>query len=705
MADVAQLGLSVDSSQVKSATAALNQLNTASTAAAKGADRLAASGQKSETAMRAIEASAKRLGISTAEMEKRVNAAAAARQKMDNASSKAVKGMQDLSEQTKRTANDNQKLGEQTDKTSGSLDKFATRFTRGLIAGAVITAVQQLTQYVLQLNSALAQTADTAQRVGIGGQQFQGFQAAAGYKGISSADFNSAMMGFNQQVDLARHGLGDLQTLLRANGLTVRDTATTFAQVADLVRNAGSEAQKFSILQQAGLPATREFARLMEQGGASLAQAGAASTKLTDQQLREAQRINDKWNEIWTNFERWGKAAIVNVFSAFSSGGQERAPFRVVINGGTQEQAPSKPTFDPELARQQIALEQQRLGLLSPLAAVEDQVRLKQLEINAAALNNVGISKSQADAILTVTRAQAEMSRVTAQASLGIYDFAKAQQAAGDQMKAWIAQKLLDPSNPQQYAAALTVLNKEMERTADQARVAAAPLEGLQRMINEGSNLRTVLDQGAVSSLNGVSTALVDITTRTVSAADGFKNLSNSVVRAIQEMIIKITIITPLARALQGALGGFNFLGGGGGTGMSLTATGSLYANGGVFAANDNGISRYSNQVVNRPTMFAFANGVGLMGEAGAEAIMPLRRGPDGKLGVQAAGGGSGGPVINIINQSDGKVQSGGVRQNPDGSFDVFIRNAVTGVLLEDAGKNGPISKAMSGRQTGFNGS
>ena len=34
--------------------------------------------------------------------------------------------------------------------------------------------------------------------------------------------------------------------------------------------------------------------------------------------------------------------------------------------------------------------------------------------------------------------------------------------------------------------------------------------------------------------------------------------------------------------------------------------------------------------------------GAGLMGEAGPEAIMPLRRGPDGKLGVAAAGGGGG---------------------------------------------------------------
>lgn len=43
--------------------------------------------------------------------------------------------------------------------------------------------------------------------------------------------------------------------------------------------------------------------------------------------------------------------------------------------------------------------------------------------------------------------------------------------------------------------------------------------------------------------------------------------------------------------------------------------------------------------VVASPTYFGTGGGVGLMGEAGAEAILPLKRGPDGALGVATDGG------------------------------------------------------------------
>jgi lambda family phage tail tape measure protein len=66
----------------------------------------------------------------------------------------------------------------------------------------------------------------------------------------------------------------------------------------------------------------------------------------------------------------------------------------------------------------------------------------------------------------------------------------------------------------------------------------------------------------------------------------------------------------------------------------------------GVYNAKGNafdyGIEKYAkggaftNQVVDSPTLFKFAKGTGMMGEAGPEAIMPLKRDAQGNLGVRS---------------------------------------------------------------------
>ncbi len=52
--------------------------------------------------------------------------------------------------------------------------------------------------------------------------------------------------------------------------------------------------------------------------------------------------------------------------------------------------------------------------------------------------------------------------------------------------------------------------------------------------------------------------------------------------------------------------------------------------------------------VVGAPTYFPLGRGLGIMGERGAEAVMPLARGPDGKLGVRTGGGRPASITVNI---------------------------------------------------------
>jgi phage-related minor tail protein len=73
--------------------------------------------------------------------------------------------------------------------------------------------------------------------------------------------------------------------------------------------------------------------------------------------------------------------------------------------------------------------------------------------------------------------------------------------------------------------------------------------------------------------------------------------------------------------------------------GSVASARGNVFANGRVMPFAEGGI-------VNSPTLFPMRGGTGLMGEAGPEAIVPLARGPDGKLGIR--GGGAVNVTVNI---------------------------------------------------------
>lgn len=114
---------------------------------------------------------------------------------------------------------------------------------------------------------------------------------------------------------------------------------------------------------------------------------------------------------------------------------------------------------------------------------------------------------------------------------------------------------------------------------------------------------------------------------------------ANSVLSELQKVLLRAIMVNSLKSA--GESGWFGSLGGmfGGSSAGGSTPSGlydglTLNAKGGVYDSPD--LSKFSNGIVNSPTMFAFAKGAGLMGEAGPEAIMPLTRTADGTLGIRA---------------------------------------------------------------------
>ena len=117
-------------------------------------------------------------------------------------------------------------------------------------------------------------------------------------------------------------------------------------------------------------------------------------------------------------------------------------------------------------------------------------------------------------------------------------------------------------------------------------------------------------------------------------------------------------------------------------SGLLPSADGNVFAGGRVQAFANGGI-------VSRPTIFPMANGAGLMGEAGPEAIMPLKRGRGGKLGVVAQGAG-GGVEVNVLNYSSGAAAVER-RRGPDG-------REVINVIVEEQLRKGNYDGALKSR-------
>jgi phage-related minor tail protein len=105
--------------------------------------------------------------------------------------------------------------------------------------------------------------------------------------------------------------------------------------------------------------------------------------------------------------------------------------------------------------------------------------------------------------------------------------------------------------------------------------------------------------------------------------SDALRGLAQSIASTFYGVALR-----PVQNALGGALArGINALAGG----LLPFATGGGFTQGRVMPFAAGGI-------VSRPTLFPLRGGRGLMGEAGPEAILPLARGADGRLGVQAQG-------------------------------------------------------------------
>ncbi len=225
------------------------------------------------------------------------------------------------------------------------------------------------------------------------------------------------------------------------------------------------------------------------------------------------------------------------------------------------------------------------------------------------------------------------------------------------------------------------------------------PFSGIARANSQyfadATNYASKMEQIWSTSMDGMADAL---TTFVTSGKLDFQDLANTFIQMVIKMQMQAAV-SGLFQGISSFVGGF--FGSSSSSGLTgLASTPAFAANGGVFTG---GISSLSDGVYNKPTFFSygvqkFAKG-GVLGEAGPEAVMPLTRTDNGKLGVQAVGAGVSVPInIEVYNQTgnDTEVETQ-KRQNSEGGTD--IRMIIKRIVVEDitTGNGGMIDGALRG--------
>lgn len=156
----------------------------------------------------------------------------------------------------------------------------------------------------------------------------------------------------------------------------------------------------------------------------------------------------------------------------------------------------------------------------------------------------------------------------------------------------------------------------------------------LDNFMAQGSDVAGMTENVFTNAFNSMADGIANFT---LTGKMDFRSFTVSILADLAKMEARIAA-SKLLGSVLGMFGVGASAGGSTPSGAYSSAALSVIPNadGGVYRSA--GLSQYSGSIVNRPTFFAFARGAAVMGEAGPEAILPLRRGANGKLGVVAAG-------------------------------------------------------------------
>lgn len=308
---------------------------------------------------------------------------------------------------------------------------------------------------------------------------------------------------------------------------------------------------------------------------------------------------------------------------------------------GGNETVVRTPSGDPKPKGRKSTEVAQASAEATTYAKAMEQLANLSRDADAAQLD---LTKSQKALYDLMTSAEwSDMPDAWRQTAVAQFEQARASEEAADAVER--LNKLLastDSSKLEESRADMQLLAAALEKGA----IAEEKyLEAVNKRLNDGNDVikeqKTLVEDLGLTFSSAFEDAIV-----------GGKNLQD-VLKALLQDIAKVILRKNVTEPLLNSAKGFDWSS----IGSSIASFFTANADGGVYRSPS--LSAYSGKVYDSPQFFAFASGAGVFAEAGPEAIMPLRRGRDGKLGVAASGGGGEVSLIqNFYISSNGAADS-----------------------------------------------
>ena len=485
----------------------------------------------------------------------------------------------------------------------------------------------------------------TASKVGLTAESLQELQYAAQLSGVETNTLDMAMQRFSRRVGEAANGSGELASTFNRLGIdlklsngVMRDTDDILNDYADAIKGAASSQEQLRLAFKGFDSEGAALVNMLRDGSDGLDKFRDAAQQAGVVIGGEVIRNSEEFNDVMTKFSRQMTVLRSVLY-------RDLVPAITKIIEQITEIVPRIRSW---VSEQTI--------LNSSLAIFSGTIRIAWQGLSAFGKIFVAVGKviGELAAGASILEANKNFDALTD----SLYENGQSIKDIWNELKETL-----------QGGITIEITNGlQVEEATDGVQKVASAWdklkEGVQRAVDASREAGDIMVRVGEQFANSFADGIADMVAK---GKANFKELANSIIADITRMIVKQQILNALGSTFGTTTAtSSNFFGG------------QTFANGGAFRSS----LGYPYGVYNSPQFFNFGGGPlkafaqgGVFAEAGPEAIMPLARDSQGRLGVEATGSGT---VVNVINNTSATANVSEERRL-DGTreINVMIENAM----------------------------